>query len=98
MNRPPVEPSEEFILRVNDFIEAANRIGRRLDTAHAQSVLLHACSRYGAFHYLSTVQNDSAEEREAFADYLGRAVAQTVREHIAHLKGEAPAAGEPAAE
>ena len=89
---------EEFVIKVNDFIEAANRIGRRFDTAHAQMVLLHAFSHYGAFHYLSTVKEDSADERAAYIDYLGKAVQQLLASHIELLKGAAPAAGEPAAE
>ena len=95
---PSAAPSEEFVIRVNDVIEMANRIGRRFDTAHAQMVLLHAFSRYGAFHYLSTVTQDSEEERSAYADYIGKAVQELLASHIAQMRGAAPAAGEPAAE
>lgn len=95
--------SEEFRIKVNDFIEMANRIERRFDTAHAQMVMLHAFSRYGAHHYRATVKSDSADERTAFAGYLGSAVAQLLLQNIGDLAGEAPAAtaeaaGEPAAE
>ena len=89
------EVSDEFRLRVNDFIERANRIESRYDTAHAQTVFLHAFSRYGAHHYFSTVKNDSAAEREAYADYLGGAVVELLRRNFEQLRGPAPEAGEP---
>jgi len=89
---------QEFILKVNDFLEAANRIERRRDTAHAQMVLLHAFARYGAHHYLTTVPADSASEREAYAGYLGEAIVRLVKEHIEQMRGPAPGAVAPAAE
>jgi hypothetical protein len=92
------ELSEEFILRVNDFIAMANRIERRFDSAHAQMAFLHAFARYGAHHYFSTAKEDSPEEREAYADYLGGAVVHLLRQNFAQMRGPDAAAGEPAAE
>ena len=89
----PDAPSEEFFLRVNDFLEMANRIERRFDTAHAQMAFLHAFARYGAHHYASTVKDDSAQERDAFADYLGGAVVHLLRHNIDEMRGPASDAG-----
>ena len=96
--------SEEFFIKVNDFIAAANRIERRFDTHHAVMVMLHAFSRYSGHHYLSTVKLDDQEGREAFAAYMARGVEELIVNHIAHIAGEPkPAAAtaggaEPAAE
>ena len=79
--------SEEFLIRVNDIIEAANRIERRLDTSHAQMVLLHAFSRYSAHHYRSTAKHDDIEGREAFAAYIARGVEELIVGHIAQMSG-----------
>ena len=102
MNQPqPMlaeQPSEEFLLRVNDFISMANRLERRLDTAHAYMVFLYAFARYGAHHYLSTTKEDSGAEREAFAQYMSAAVVHLLQQNIAQMKGEAPFAATPAAE
>lgn len=91
MNTPadakPPQFSEEFLIRVNDMIESANRIERRLDTAHAQMVMLHAFSRYSAHHYRSTTRNDDIEGREAFAAYIARGVEELIGKHIAQMAG-----------
>ena len=100
----PTQPalSEEFFVRVNDFIEAGNRIERRFDTHHAVMVMLHAFSRYSAHHYHSTVKQDDPAGRDAFAAYMARGVEELIVGHLAHLYGEpkaAPAEGaEPSAE
>jgi hypothetical protein len=87
---PPV--SQEFYLRVNDFIQMANRIERRHDTHHAQLAMLHGLARYSAHHYRTTSsQNDVAGNREAFADYIGVAVKQLVLSHLEDMAGTAPA-------
>jgi hypothetical protein len=93
----PEVVSEEFFLRVNDFLEMANRIERRFDTAHAQMAFLHAFARYGAHHYISTVKDDSAQERGAFADYLGGAVVHLLRHNIDEMRGPAVVAAAGAA-
>jgi len=94
--------SEEFYIRVNDVIEAANRIERRFDTHHAEMVLLHAFSRYSAHHYRSTARQDDQAGREAFAAYIARGVEELIVGHIADLAGAPQAAAaqgaEPAAE
>ena len=92
------QPSEEFLVKVNDFIEMANRIERRLDSAHAQMAFLYAFSRYGAYHYFNTVKADTPEEREAYIDYLGGAVVHLLRENFAQMSALAAAADDPAAE
>ena len=84
------EVSDEFRLRVNDFIERANRIENRFDTAHALTVFLHAFSRYGAHHYFATVKQDSALDRDSYADYLGGAVVELLRRNFAEMRGPAP--------
>ena len=84
--------SEELFLRVNDFIEMANKIGRRYDTTHAQVALMHAFSRYGAFHYRSTVKNDSPEERAAYIEHVSEAVKTLLSGHLRDVAGELPPA------
>lgn len=87
----PQVPSQEFFLRVNDFIQMANRIERRYDTHHAQLAMLHGFARYSAHHYRTTsADKDDPENREAFADYIGGAVKQSVLEHLEHMVGAAP--------
>ena len=95
INKPQLseKPSEEFILRVNDFIEMATRLERRFDSAHAQMAFLYAFARYGAHHYFSTVKADSDEEREAYADYLGGAVVHLLRQNFQQIRGPADAGG-----
>ena len=83
---------EELFVRVNDVLESVNRIGRRYDTAHAQIVLTHAFARYGAFHYKSTVKNDTAEERAAYVQHLADAVKTLLEGHMRDIVGEVPAA------
>ena len=93
--------SEEFFLRVNDFIQMANRIERRYDTQHAQTAMLHAFARYSAHHFRSTSKRDDHDERAAFANYIGNAVAQLVMSHREQMVGPVATgdgAGEPAAE
>jgi hypothetical protein len=87
------EVSEELFIRVNDFIELANRIGRRYDTAHAQIALTHAFARYGAYHYRSTVKNDTPEERQAYIEHVTEAVKTLLSGHMADLAGELPRPG-----
>lgn len=83
--------SEEFFLRVNDFIQMANRIERRHDTHHAQLAMLHGLARYSAHHYRTTSSDkDDADNREAFADYIGGAVKQLVLTHLDDMAGPAP--------
>lgn len=88
--QPPA--SEEFYIKVNDFIEAANRIERRFDTHHAVMVMLHAFSRYGAHHYLRTTRSDDQAGREAFAAYIARGVEELIVGHVQHIAGAPPAA------
>ena len=92
MSRTPLAVSEELFIRVNDMIEHANRIGRRFDTNHAQLVLMHACARYGAHHYRSTVRVDTAEEREAFIRFMSETIDTLLRGHLKDLAGEAKGA------
>ena len=87
--------SQEFFLRVNDFIQMANRIERRYDTHHAQLAFLHAFARYIGHHFRTTTTVDDAENREAFAEYIGGGVKQLVLGHLADMVGE-PAAAAPA--
>jgi hypothetical protein len=101
----PQQLSEEFYIRVNDFLERANRIERQFDTHHAELVLLHAFSRYSAHHYLSTEKQDSEERRLQYAAYIARGVEELVYGHIGHMAGGpkpaepgASAGAEPAAE
>jgi hypothetical protein len=84
------EVSEELFIRVNDFIEMANKIGRRYDTTHAQVALTHAFARYGAFHYKSTVKNDSPEERAAYIEHVADAVKTLMAGHLRDVAGEPP--------
>lgn len=90
---PPAAPeiSPEFYIRVNDFIEMANRIERRFDTHHAQLAMLHAFSRYSAHHYISSAKTDDAGNRAAFADYIAGAVKQLVEAHLGDMAGLAAA-------
>ena len=96
--------SQEFFLRVNDFIQMANRIERRHDTHHAQLAMLHGFARYSAHHYRTmSADKDDAENREAFADYISGAVKQSVIGHLEDMAGPAPvraatAATEPASD
>ena len=94
---PPPAPdiSPEFYIRVNDFIEMANRIERRFDSHHAQLAMLHAFSRYGAHHYGMTAKVDDAQNRAAFVDYISAAVRQLVASHLEDLAGPAPSVASP---
>jgi hypothetical protein len=89
---PAQEISPEFFLRVNDFIEMANRIERRFDSHHAQLAMLHAFSRYSAHHYRITTSRDDPENRIAFADYVSSLLRQVVLNHLDDLAGPADAA------
>jgi hypothetical protein len=96
---PPQEISQEFFIRVNDFIEMANRIERRFDVEHAQIAMLHAFSRFSAHHYLSKVKDDSAKERDDYGEYIGDAVKKLVLHYTGNLKAlaaEAASAAPPA--
>lgn len=79
----------EFFLRVNDIIEMTNRIERRLDSNHAELVILHAFSRYSAHHYRQVVkpETDTLEERARFADYISAEVREFVLKHLEDLGG-----------
>jgi len=89
--------SEEFFIRVNDFIQMANRVERRFDTAHAQMAFVHALARYSAHHYYSTVKADSASERDAYAQHISETMLTLVRHNLDQL-APAQAGDEPAAE
>lgn len=90
---PRLDPSQispEFFVRVNDFIQMANRIERRLDTHHAQIAMLHAFARYSAHHYRTSAKTDDAANREAFAEYIGAALKQLVVGHLEDIAGVLP--------
>ena len=94
---PNAEVSPEFFIRVNDFLAMANRIGTRHSSAHAQLAMLHAFARYSAYHYRNTAKSDSAEERQAFATYMGGLLGALVADHLESVAGPlgaAPAEGE----
>ena len=81
------EISPEFFIRVNDFIEMANRVERRFDTHHAMSAMTHAFGRYGAHHYRTTMKGDDAQNRDAFASYIGATVRILVLSHLDEMLG-----------
>jgi hypothetical protein len=88
------KPSAEFMARLNDMLELANRISRKHDSAHGQVALAHALSRFSAHHYRLTVkkENDSEAERKAFAEYMGSMVAHLILQHMPEMAGKLPAA------
>ena len=88
-NGPPL--SQEFFLRVNDFIQMANRIEKRYDTHHAQLAFLHAFARYSGHHFRTTTTIDDAANRAAFAEYIGGGVKQLILGHLDDMAGAAPA-------
>lgn len=90
---PPAPPPREFYDDVNNFIDMANRIEKRLDSHHAQLALMHAFSRYAAHHYGRTATVDNAAQRAAFADYIAKGVVQLVTENLAQMAGPLPPAG-----
>jgi hypothetical protein len=94
MSDKPAAPvySEEFFIKVNDVIAAANRIEKRFDTAHAQMVMLHAFTRYSAHHFRTTAKDDSQANREAFAAYIARGVEELIVGHLEHIAGPPAAA------
>ncbi len=92
----PQEISQEFFIRVNDFIEMANRIERRFDSQHAQIAMLHAFARYSAYHYRAVVKADSATEREKYADYITTLFRHFVLHYVEDLAGPPVAAAPPA--
>lgn len=79
--------SPEFFIKVNDFIQMANRIERRLDTHHAQLAFLHAFARYSAHHYKTSASSDDELNRKSFANYTAGAVEQLVLQHLEDLAG-----------
>jgi len=83
----PQDISPEFFIRVNDFIEMANRIERRFDTHHAISAMTHAFGRYSAHHYRTTIKGDDQQTREDFADFIGETVKRMIATHIDSLSG-----------
>jgi hypothetical protein len=93
---PPL--SQEFFMRVNDFIQMANRIERRYDTHHAQLAFLHAFARYSGHHFKTTTTVDDAENRAAFAEYIGGGVKQLILGHLEDMVGgpAVAASGDPA--
>ena len=72
----------EFIERMNQFLRLANRLERRYDTQHATLVFLNAFARYSAHNYLSKVQEDTPEERQAYLDYIGRFYVDMTRRNM----------------
>jgi hypothetical protein len=93
---PPM--SQEFFIRVNDFIQMANRIERRYDSHHAQVAFLHAFARYSGHHFKATTPDD-ADNRAAYAEYIGGTVKELILGHLDDMVG-APAvsAGGPPAD
>jgi hypothetical protein len=83
-------PTPELFIRVNDFIQMANRVEQRFDSGHAQVAMAHAFARYSAHHYRSTVKEDSAAEREAYAKYIGDMIGAMVSDHLADVAGKLP--------
>ena len=91
----PTKPvPREFILRMNDFLDMANRIERRHDSAHAQMVLLHTFAWYGAHHYFKAVpaDKDTASEREDYGKYLSQAIVGLVTSNLDKMRGPPRAA------
>jgi hypothetical protein len=83
------------------MIAAANRIEQRLDTHHAEMVMLHAFSRYSAHHYRTHAKVDDQASREAFAAYIARGVEELIMSHLDHMVGPSAAtaaSSEPSAE
>lgn len=86
--QPPV--SHEFYVRVNDFIEMANRIERRHDRRHAQVAMLHAFSRYSSHLYRTATVADDAATREAFTNSIAAELKEVMALHLADILGPAP--------
>ena len=95
--QPTPQVSPEFYIRVNDFIEMANRVERRFDTHHAQLAFVHALSRYSGHHYRSTAKVDDAANREEFAEYMGKVVQKLVLAHLEDIGGPLAAGPDAAA-
>ncbi len=89
---PAQEISPEFYIRVNDFIEMANRIERRFDTHHAQIAMLHAVARYSAHHYRTVIKVDSELERQQYSNYVAELMRHFVLQYTDDLIGAAPEA------
>jgi Protein of unknown function (DUF3144) len=92
---PAQEISQEFFIRVNDFIEMANRIERRFDTHHAQIAMLHAFARYSAHHYRVVEKEDSADKRTQYADYVASLVRNFTEHYTGDILGPAPGTAAP---
>jgi hypothetical protein len=90
VSEPTPQVNEEFFIRVNDLIEAANRIERRYDSEHAELVMLHAFARYSAHHYLLRVQGDSFEQRDAYAIHVANSLGKLVMGNLEQMSGLAP--------
>lgn len=89
----PAKPlPREFVLRVNDFIEMANRVERRFDASHAHFSMLHAFARYSGHHYRSTTALDTLQSREEYADSLCSVLKDSILGHLADMAGATPAA------
>ena len=85
------EISQEFFIRVNDFIEMANRIERRFDVQHALIALLHAFARYNVHGFLQ--QGDGAYfSREEFIVYMTDLYRRMLNEHLDSGTTDGPAA------
>lgn len=85
--KAPPEVSQEFYVRVNDFIQMANRIERRYDTHHAQLAFMHGVARYSAHHFRTTAAIDDAANREAFSEYIGSVLQRMVKAHLDDVAG-----------
>lgn len=85
--KAPPEVSQEFYVRVNDFIQMANRIERRYDTHHAQLAFMHGVARYSAHHFRTTAAIDDAANRDAFAEYIGSVLQRMVKAHLDDVAG-----------
>jgi hypothetical protein len=84
----------EFFARINEVLAVANQIARNRGTMDAFIVLANSVARYGAHHYKTRVQKDSAEERRHYAEYVGSTVAQLVTAYMPEMAGELPPAAD----
>lgn len=75
----------EFLKRVDQFIDLANQISQDGKGGEASAAILFAAGRYNAFNYLSTTEQDNAEERAKAVEFY---VSEYRKALLANLAGQ----------
>ncbi|OIN90726.1 MAG: hypothetical protein AUJ20_13575 [Comamonadaceae bacterium CG1_02_60_18] len=82
MSYPP-----EFLKRVDEFIDLANRMAQGGNDGEASAAILFAAGRYNAFNYLSHTENPTPADEAKAVDFYVSEYRKALKSNLAGAVG-----------